>query len=468
MPLRPYLACSLLTALGVASAAAQAWTPIADMPRFRQEHSAVSVDDRHVYLIGGIGSRFDPVVEIDRFDTQTGAWAPAVAALPAGRERHHFNAVVYEGEVYVAGGKTAGDTTGVTWVDKWNPATGEWTVLPDLPQVHWGGPSILNGDGLHVVTGAIDRTTATKHHFRLDLAAPDDGWERLRVLPQPSVHAAGFALNDKLYVISGESGHHHPNEDEPQTVYEYDPPTNEWATVTDFPVHRNHAEWSTFAHDGKAYSISGNDNTATPRAQDSIYVSSDPSAPDGWSQPLPSLPVPLIGPSAVVVDDRLWVMGGWQNDWDSDDRSLAGWVLDLEDPSGLEGDLDGNGVVDGGDLALWAAAYGDAGPGLAADRNANGAVDAADYSLLRNDFTPQAGDYNRDGQTDGNDYSVWSADYGGAAPFADANADGVVDASDYTAWRDAVPSAAPVPEPVAAAVVLGALVGVTLCRRAVA
>lgn len=71
------------------------------------------------------------------------------------------------------------------------------------------------------------------------------------------------------------------------------------------------------------------------------------------------------------------------------------------------------------------------------------------------------GDYDDDGDVDTDDYAVWSAAYGGTAPFgtgADGNADGVVDAADYTIWRDHYlegggPSAG-VPEP-ASVVVAG-------------
>jgi hypothetical protein len=50
---------------------------------------------------------------------------------------------------------------------------------------------------------------------------------------------------------------------------------------------------------------------------------------------------------------------------------------------GIPGDLDGNGVVDGADLATLLNAWGQGGP---ADLNGDGTVDAADMAVLLNNF----------------------------------------------------------------------------------
>ncbi|TWT96860.1 hypothetical protein Pla108_26350 [Botrimarina colliarenosi] len=56
----------------------------------------------------------------------------------------------------------------------------------------------------------------------------------------------------------------------------------------------------------------------------------------------------------------------------------------------LPGDYDLDGDVDGGDLALWTAAYRDTGPALAADGNGDGIVDAADYTVWRDNVSAAA------------------------------------------------------------------------------
>jgi hypothetical protein len=50
---------------------------------------------------------------------------------------------------------------------------------------------------------------------------------------------------------------------------------------------------------------------------------------------------------------------------------------------GIPGDLDGDGDVDGGDLATLLNAWGGGGP---ADINGDGTVDAADMAVLLNNY----------------------------------------------------------------------------------
>lgn len=62
--------------------------------------------------------------------------------------------------------------------------------------------------------------------------------------------------------------------------------------------------------------------------------------------------------------------------------------------------------------------------------------------LFSDPFVTLDGDYNGDGVVDMDDYTVWSSDYGMAdgdvsGPlWADGNGDGLVDAADYSLWRD--------------------------------
>ncbi|MEM8678926.1 MAG: hypothetical protein AAGF97_06225 [Planctomycetota bacterium] len=82
-------------------------------------------------------------------------------------------------------------------------------------------------------------------------------------------------------------------------------------------------------------------------------------------------------------------------------------------------DLNGDGVVDHGDVTAWLAEAGAAelasgNPYLVADADLNGVVDGQDF-ILWNDhkFTTGAGwcggDFNADGQTDGQDFVLWNS-----------------------------------------------------------
>ena len=276
-----------LIVLTSTAAAAQSWTRKADMPRFRQEHSGVSIGDQFIYLVGGLLDNTARVCEVDRYDTVNDEWFADYDTFPADRCRHHFNAVVYNGEIYIAGGKVSTDSTGTNMVDKWNPATNVWTPLPDLPEIHWGGPSVLHNGWLHVISGATGFSGTTTHHYRLDLEDTAAGWQSLQDIPQAVVHAAGVSWNGLIYVLGGEGAHSHPVLQQFSSVYVYDPSNNQWMQDSDMPLPRNHAEWSTFVFDDAVFSIGGVDSGVSPRGQDEVLLKENGGP---WMELLPELP----------------------------------------------------------------------------------------------------------------------------------------------------------------------------------
>jgi hypothetical protein len=111
---------------------------------------------------------------------------------------------------------------------------------------------------------------------------------------------------------------------------------------------------------------------------------------------------------------------------------------------GVQGDFDGNGVVDEFDHGVWMTQFGATGSSPA-DGNADSAVDAADYVMWRKMRDSLAlpppelpGDYNRDLSVDAADYVAWRKTMGSAVPrysAADGDGDGLVDPDDYGTWQ---------------------------------
>ena len=145
-------------------------------------------------------------------------------------------------------------------------------------------------------------------------------------------------------------------------------------------------------------------------------------------------------------------------------------VLDLGDVDELVlnilgtqyGDLDLNGTKDASDLDTLTANLGNPGGWADGDLNGDGMVDNEDLAIFGDLGLPA--DFNKDGIVDGNDFLVWQAGFnmfdGNATPNdGDANGDGNVDGNDFLIWQSSFGSSggngAAVPEPTA--VVLGVL-----------
>ncbi len=294
---------------------AGAWAKLGDLPSQRVEHANAVVDGK-IYVMGGL---FDPNYgpsSVLAFDTAVGTWSQ-VSTMPSLRNHLTIGEAVWGEEIWVCGGKPDGtDKVGSKRVDIFNTRTHTWRQGPDMPDNHWAGPSVIVGHELHVLTGAVTNSTATNHHFVLDLHNQSAGWRSAKAVPQPRVHVAGVSLNNKLYLVGGEMNHTHQDGDT-TTVQIYDPVTDAWDQRAPLPEARSHHECSTFAHNDKIISVSGVDSSRNPKAQATIYEY-DP-ASDAWSQKA-SLPTTLASPGAKIVDGVLYVFGGGIDTWFNADR----------------------------------------------------------------------------------------------------------------------------------------------------
>ena len=298
----------LLFSLPAVTLSASPWTARQDMIRKRGEH-ANFVYQGEIYVLGGIHNHTSGPAHIEKYNPATDSWTH-VGEMSL--QRHHVTcgSSVDGTEVWVCGGKLNNGTY-TKRVDVYNVKDNTWRRGPDLPQKHWGGPSVVCGDRLHVLSGAKDNNTTRDHHYVLDLENDSAGWSSLKAVPEPRVHAAGVCLNGKVYLIGGE--YHHTHDGDTKTMQVYDPHTNAWdLTKARLPEARSHHEWATFVHDGTIWSVSGVDSKNDPRGQATMYVY-DPDT-DSWTGKQ-NLWARLCSPGAKVLDNTLYVFGGGVDDW---------------------------------------------------------------------------------------------------------------------------------------------------------
>jgi N-acetylneuraminic acid mutarotase len=168
------------------------WQRVAPMPEGRVGHAMVAFGSK-LYVFGGVGATNATLV----YDPKSG-WSTA-AALPAGRD--HLRAVVWEGEVWVIGGRKSGLTKRV---DIYDPVQDRWHAGPDLPKAMSAmAVGILSGR-LHVIGGenpAFIGGRVLQDHFLLK--EDSTTWERRAPPPLP-VHGAAFgAYQDVMFIAGG-------------------------------------------------------------------------------------------------------------------------------------------------------------------------------------------------------------------------------------------------------------------------
>ena len=286
------------------------WTMIEGRgePTARHENGFVEVDGKF-YLLGGRG-----IKPVDIFDPASKEWSEGA---PPPIEMHHFQAVAYEGRIYVIGAMTGGfpretplshimiydpekdqweqgdeipenrrrGSAGVVvngdhaivlcgivdghwgdhveWVDQYNFRTGEWSVLSDAPRARDHFHAAIKQGKIYCAGGRLS-SRSTGELFQLTIAEVDvydirdDSWTTLpesKQLPTLRAGTSTAILNNSLIIIGGESGERSTAHDE---VEAYNLETNEWTTLS--PLVRGRHGTQAIVRNNTVYIVAGSGN----------------------------------------------------------------------------------------------------------------------------------------------------------------------------------------------------------------
>jgi N-acetylneuraminic acid mutarotase len=134
--------------------------------------------------------------------------------------------------------------------------------------------------------------------------AVESMWTKKADMPTPRFGLSASAVDGKIYVIGGwgKAG-------KMSTVEEYDPTTDTWTTKTDMPTARK--GMATCVVNGKIYAFSGSSVVANAGGNGLLIAAEeyDPAA-DIWTKK-EDIPTARFGASAVAVNGKIYVIGGW-------------------------------------------------------------------------------------------------------------------------------------------------------------
>jgi len=360
------IVAALLGATIRCSAVEGTWARRSDLPTARLGLSTCVVNGK-IYVIGGGYSIEGPHSRIvEEYDPATDTWARK-ADMPTGRLGHAASA--FNGKIYVVGGDLHGEVSGAT-VEEYDPVTDTWTKKADMPTRRTFLCS-CTVDGTIYVIGGI---TAPEMHTpaRVEVYDPaTDTWTRKTDMPTARSMAAACVVDGKIYVIGGVIGN--VGGAGVSTVEEYDPATNTWARKADMPTIRKALSASVVA--GRIYATGGGAGYGEPFSALEEY---DPET-DTWIRK-PDMPMTRYFHSTAAVDGKMYVFGGAvQFPPHASTAAVEAYEL-----TGPPPDFNGDGKVDGKDVLILAASWGqddpscDIGPTVFGD----GIVDVQDLTVL--------------------------------------------------------------------------------------
>ena len=299
------------------------WKKAAPFPEPDEELYGVPVNGK-LYVIGGWGegkargatSEYDPAPD---------KWTKK-RSMP--RPAHHAALAAANGKIYVSGGFVAPEKTqipvGGAWEpidDMWeyDPAADSWKSLAPLPGKRGSAVAVEVGGKIYVIGGVTTVEGSKDPYFTFfgpsrilttnDVYDPvTNKWQGRKPMAVPRNHAFAGAVNGKIYVIGGRTGHGFilsaTNTD---AVEEYNPISDMWSAPKErMPTARSGGAWGT---DGRRIYVAGGEVTTKELVGAFRGIEAYEPATNSWTT-LPPMPMPRHGVAGAVIGNRFHLVSG--------------------------------------------------------------------------------------------------------------------------------------------------------------
>ncbi len=213
--------------------ATKTWTT-GTKPPVEVHHFQPVVIEGKIWLVGAMTGKYPKEGALDHipiYDPASDSWSRG-PSLPEGRRRGGAGAVVNDGKLYVVCGIINGHWDGnVAWLDAYDLAKKEWSILPDAPHARDHYQAVVIAGKIYAA-GGRQTNAASKHIFdqvvpevdEFDIAAGT--WKTTGdPIPTPRAGTASMVLNGALVVAGGESMAQKQAHDE---VERFHPSTGKW------------------------------------------------------------------------------------------------------------------------------------------------------------------------------------------------------------------------------------------------
>jgi len=245
------------------------WTTVNPYPT-TINHANVAVVDGKIYVLGGMtGASWAGTLQSYVYDPASDKWT-AISAGPKDEGRGSAAVGIYNGTVWLAGGKSSG-TGGksVDTVSAFDTISGKWLAnIPNaakkIPEARDHGGGVVIGTKFYQIAGSLQKIENRKDTvFVLDLENPDKGWITAKGrMPTPRRGISVGAIGTKIYTFGGEGNPDIASKGVYDNVEVYDTVADSWEKLAPMEIPR-HGTYAAVA-DGKVYIPGGGTASGTP------------------------------------------------------------------------------------------------------------------------------------------------------------------------------------------------------------
>ena len=297
------------------------WQQLPDMPVGKWEPASLVLNDK-LHVLGGYEDNIVSSRRQHLFDPADGSWTE-LQECPS--KISHVDLVEDDTGFWFAGGmkdkpsrKPKDHIIAEVW--HFDPELDRFSAAPLLPEPRGGGALARVGNHLHYISGLMaDRDTDSPDHFVFDLAAwsatGTAQWTHAAPLPVPRNQHSVAVINERIYIIGGQFNHDSQQLDQAR-VDIYDPVSDSWSEGPSLPVAHSHSEGATFVHEDRIWMVGGH---STPEGGKKGFCPNVVTLREGeeWEVTC-HLPKPTSSPAAAIINDHLYVAGGWDGRMDED------------------------------------------------------------------------------------------------------------------------------------------------------
>ena len=249
-----------LDAIGIYDPQTRTWTE-GEAPPLEINHFQPVVVNGEIWVAGAMTGRFPREVGLDRiliYNAESDEWRDG-PTIPESRRRGSCGVVYHEGGLYMVAGIIDGHRSGwVTWLDRYDVAAGTWTELPDAPTARDHFQSVISNNKIWNTAG---RQSGRDGTFGFTIGSVDyfdlatNTWSTLPDSSNiPTQRAGNMAINygGLVLVIGGESLAQDTAHNEVEAL---NPWTQEWSEFDDL-VRGRHGS-GVVSYEGSLYIASG-------------------------------------------------------------------------------------------------------------------------------------------------------------------------------------------------------------------